>query len=262
MNAKNIKSVKSSDSSEVKEAPKAIAPPKIFAHRGYGGGFSASHKENTAEAFLEAKDAGADWVEFDVRRSSDGTLVCHHDAHLEDGRVVAETDSGDLPSDIPSLAEALEACDGMGVNIEIKNAPSDPDFDPTHEIAFSVAGVATAYVGYEMLLVSSFNFDTLTSIKNADAKISTGLLFFDPATALQNIERAKEGGHNVILPNISSVDLGFVEAAHSAGLSVTVWTVNEKEHILEMAELGVDGIITDEVSAAKKVLTKFAEDLG
>ena len=222
----------------------------IFAHRGS----SYRGKENTVQAFLEAKKLGADWVEFDLRRSLDGTLVVHHDAQLADGRLIAETNSTELPEDVPSLAEALEACQGMGVNIEIKNAPTDPDYDPNHEIASSVVGIASAYLDYEMLLISSFNHATLASIKNCDPKIPTGLLFFDPVGAMQNIELASEAGHNALHPNISSVDSSFVEKCHLLNLSVNAWTVNEKSHIKEMLELGVDGIITDEIELAQKIL--------
>jgi glycerophosphoryl diester phosphodiesterase len=41
------------------------------------------------------------------------------------------------------------------------------------------------------------------------------------------------------------VTAGFVRAAHRAGLPVHVWTVNEEQTMLELLELGVDGIITD-----------------
>ena len=100
----------------------------VVAHRGA----SAAALENTVEAFCRARDLGADWVELDVRRTADGVAVVHHDAHLPDGRRIGGLHAVDLPSHVPGLAEALEACDGMGVVVEIKNLPDDPDFD--HDI--------------------------------------------------------------------------------------------------------------------------------
>lgn len=229
----------------------------IFAHRGGG---TNKNRENTLEAFLNAKKLGADWVEFDLRRSQDGTLVVHHDAQLSDGRLIAETSSTDLPDYIPSLAEALEACDGLGVNIEIKNAPTEPDFDPNHEIAAAVAGIVSAYLDYEKLIVSSFNFDTLANIKDCDASIPTGLLFFDPLTAGQNIERVREAEYFAIHPHISSVDDSFMKDARGGNsdsrLAVNVWGVNNQSQIEEMLELGVDGIITDEPELARKIVSQ------
>ena len=48
---------------------------EIIAHRGSPG----LARENTVAAFIAARHLGADGVEFDVRRTSDGELVVHHD---------------------------------------------------------------------------------------------------------------------------------------------------------------------------------------
>src|SRR3954468_3922079 len=99
--------------------------PTILAHRGA----SSSHRENTIDAFRASGPMGADWVELDVRRTADGALAVHHDAHLADGRAIVELAASDLPAHVPLLAEALAACAPMGVNVEIKNWPADIDFD-------------------------------------------------------------------------------------------------------------------------------------
>lgn len=52
---------------------------KIIAHRG----FSSRYPENTFESFDAAIAAGADFVETDVRMTSDGVLVCSHDPDLK-----------------------------------------------------------------------------------------------------------------------------------------------------------------------------------
>ncbi len=49
------------------------------AHRGY----STAYPENTARAFEKAVEAGADFIETDVRLSRDGRLVCWHDPDLQ-----------------------------------------------------------------------------------------------------------------------------------------------------------------------------------
>ena len=132
----------------------------VIAHRGA----SAAAPENTIEAFRLARELGADWVELDVRRTADGVVVVHHDAHLADGRMVGDLAVDDLPEHVPSLAEALEACEGMGVNIEIKNLPDDPDFDADHLVSAAVAGLVAAYLGPERSLVTSFNVDAVDSV--------------------------------------------------------------------------------------------------
>src|SRR5437762_9663704 len=98
---------------------------EIIAHRGA----SASFPQNTLEAFRGARELGATWVELDVRRTADGLLAVHHDARLADGQAIVDLRAAELPSHVPSLAEALDACAPLGVNVEIKNSPNDVDFD-------------------------------------------------------------------------------------------------------------------------------------
>lgn len=63
----------------------------VIAHRG----FSAAYPENTHEAFERAIDAGADLVETDIRLSSDGVFVCHHDP-TTGGRDISSLSADDL----------------------------------------------------------------------------------------------------------------------------------------------------------------------
>jgi glycerophosphoryl diester phosphodiesterase len=106
-------------------------PIDVLAHRGC----AVAHRENTTAAFAEAVRVGADGIELDVRSSADGRLVVHHDPLLPDGRVVGRTHSTAFPDYVPLLGEALDACDGLLVNVEVKSDPSEPGF---------VAGEATA----------------------------------------------------------------------------------------------------------------------
>ncbi len=90
---------------------------QVIAHRGA----SRAERENTLAAFRRAAVMGANAVELDVRRTSDGAMAVHHDAVLPDGRVICEMTSAELPEHVPLLPAALDACNGMWVNIEIKN---------------------------------------------------------------------------------------------------------------------------------------------
>ena len=60
---------------------------------------------------------GADAVELYVRRCVSGELVIHHDPKLSDGRTFFSFDKRALPTPVPTLAEALDACGSMWVNI-------------------------------------------------------------------------------------------------------------------------------------------------
>ncbi|MEO9224307.1 MAG: glycerophosphodiester phosphodiesterase family protein, partial [Acidimicrobiales bacterium] len=95
--------------------------PFVYGHRGA----PERRHENTIEGFTVAKGLGVDGVELDARRTADGRIAVHHDAHLDDGRVLCDVAEADLPGCVPGLAAALDACRGIIVNIEIKNSPLD-----------------------------------------------------------------------------------------------------------------------------------------
>jgi len=221
-----------------------------MAHRGA----SKAAPENTVEAFRLASELGADWVELDARLSADGVVVVHHDAHLSDGRMLAELTLDDMPDNVPSLAEALEACEGMGVNIEIKNLPDDPDYDADHAVVDAVAGLAQAYLGPERTLISSFNMDSVDRMLRVDPSLPCAWLFFqitDPAAA---IERAVAHRMAAIHPYDTLVDSSMVRRAHEAGLLVNVWTVDDPDRMRELIDIGVDGICTNVPAVAREAV--------
>ena len=221
----------------------------VIAHRGA----SQAAPENTVEAFRLARDLGADWVELDVRRTSDGVAVVHHDAHLADGRRIGRMHAGELPGYVPSLAEALEACAGMGVHIEIKNLPDDPDYDSENLVADAVAGLIAAYLGPGRAVVSSFNVDAVDAVRAVDPAIPTALVcgIVEPAQA---VARATAHKMAAVHPFDAMCDAAFVRRAHDAGLAVNVWTINHAERMSELVAMGVDGLITDVPDVARGVV--------
>ena len=223
---------------------------RVIGHRGA----SASHPGNTIAAFLAALEAGADGVELDVRRTADDVLVVHHDAALVDGRVLRRTPSAELPDGVPTLAEALEACGDLWVDIEIKNLPSDPDYDAEHGISVAVAAMVAAYGANERVLVSSFDMGTLDRLRDVDPTIPTGWLVFSGTSPAQTVERAAAHGLDAVHPHDLLVDRALVRLATEAGLEVTVWTVDDPARIRQLADWGVDGIITNDPLAARRAL--------
>jgi glycerophosphoryl diester phosphodiesterase len=224
----------------------------VVAHRGA----SAAAAENTLPAFRLARELGADWVELDARRTADGVVVVHHDAHLTDGRVLAELNCDELPASVPSLAEALEECDGMGVNIEIKNLPDDPDYDEDHMVVDAVAGLVVAYLGVDRVLVTSFNIDAVDRLHAVDPSIPVGWLTFDIGDPSSAIDRAVAHEMTSIHPYDTHVDSALVRRAHDAGLQVHVWTVDDPDRMAELVDLGVDGIITNVPGIAREVVDR------
>jgi glycerophosphoryl diester phosphodiesterase len=223
---------------------------RVIGHRGA----TASHLENTIDAFRAAAEAGADGIELDVRRTADDVLVVHHDAALPDGRVLRRTPADELPTTIPTLAEALEACGDLWVDIEIKNLPSDPDYDAEHGISVAVAAMVAAYGASERVLVSSFDMGSLDRLRLVDPTICTGWLVFSGPSPAQAVERAAAHGLHAIHPHDLLVDAALLDRARRSGLAVNVWTVDDPDRIRQLASWGVDGILTDDPAGARRVL--------
>ena len=221
--------------------PGANATPLVYGHRGA----SADAPENTLEAFALARTQGAHGVELDVRRCRDGDMALHHDAELVDGRRIVELVRADLPAGSCTLAEALDECEGMVVNIEIKNVSIDPDHDPECALADTVVALLHERGGRDRVIVSSFGLPTIDRVRAIDSDVPTAFLTFIEPMGPEAIELAARHGHQAIHPHVATVDEAYVALAHEHGLAVNVWTVDYPDQIRQLAAWGVDGIVTN-----------------
>ena len=168
--------------------------------------------------------------------------------------LIRDSAAGDLPGEVPTLAEAFEACEGMGVNVEIKHLPGDPDHEDVHLVCDAVVGLASAYRPPEQLLVSSFDIAAVDLIRATDPGLPSGWIVAERYTADLLLERTVAHGHGAICPWDGLVDLHLVEHAHDRGLRVVVWTVDEPDRMVELAGWGVDGIISNDPGLLRRTL--------
>ena len=218
----------------------------VFAHRGCTEGFN----ENTIEAFSEARRLGADGVELDVRLTADGGLAIHHDAEIPGLGAIAALEVADLPAHVPLLADVLAVCEGMVVNVEIKNAPQDPGWDPGEAVAALTAAAIEEAGWTARVIVSSFQTATLRAVQAADGRLAIGALWVFAAEVEAALAEVAAAGFGAVHPFFVSVDADLVERAHAMGLAVNVWTVNAPEDLRAMVALGVDTVITDRLGDA------------
>lgn len=219
----------------------------IIAHRGA----SVAEPENTVPAFRRAVSMGADGIELDVRRTSDDRLVVYHDPCLADGRVIRETRRDQLPDHIPELAAALDACEGAFVNLEIKNDPDEPDFDPTEWAVHRTLALLERRRTDARWLVSSFRYETVQRCRSLAPRIRTGWLV-EHATA-DVIARVAIDGHVAVHPEVDELEEQQVGLAHAAGIAVNTWTCDDPARIGELIAWGVDGICTNVPDLARSV---------
>ena len=212
--------------------------PAIYAHRGV----SQNARENTIHAFELALEMGVDGIELDIWKSRDGHLIVHHDPDVN-GISIQETKASELPSFVPTLTEALDVCSELRVNIEIKS--SDQDRSAT----FHLAEVLVEMLRFrpdpvDRWLISSFDHDAMDRISDNAPEFQTGLLIWEePWRSV--LLRANDQGHCALHPHESLVDGTMVQAARENGLQLNVWTVNDVQRAGELANFGVEGLITD-----------------
>ena len=165
--------------------------PNVIAHRG------ASHlaPENTVTAFRLAGALGADGVEFDTLLTADGQFVVHHeyitDLHADARKIIPECTLEELRAldfgswkdprfageKIPTFAEAIEACSGVGtIQVEFKsprgaNATTDQDAF-AERILEEVEGTGLA----DKIIVTSFNHGILSRVKKLSPCQRVGVL--------------------------------------------------------------------------------------
>lgn len=213
--------------------------PVVVGHRGWPKRFP----DNTLAGFLAASGV-ADAVELDVRRSADGKLVLSHDAVLQ-GHLVSET-TWSILADLdlggghkPALLdEVLVAVSECPVQMEIKNIPFEPGYEPDHRLALEAAERSKPGD-----MVTSFNPATIGAVKSVFPDVPTGLAL-EPIISLDDaVKICVEGGHVGLIPRESMIDRPLELPDE---IEVFPWTVNNTERALELAEFGVSGIITDD----------------
>lgn len=225
---------------------------EVLAHRGA----SRAAPENTVEAFRTAAAMGSDAVELDVRRTADGALVVHHDPLLADGRAIVDVDAGGLPPQVPHLHAALDACAGMWVNVEIKNDPSEPDFDPSDHIADRVVSALRERDEDDRWLISSFRIETIDRCHALEPAIRTAWLVGEvPGDVIATMVGR---GHVALHPWFATLRRSHIDACHGAGIEVNTWTCDDPQRMLELIEWGVDGICTNVPDVALDVIAARA----
>ena len=220
--------------------------PLIIGHRGAMG----HETENSLPSIQKALDIGVDMIEIDVIRISSGELAVFHDERVErltnGGGRIEEYNMFDMRQlilegghRIPVLQDVLKLIDNkVRLNIELKGKNT----------ADRVNFITQYYIknrgwSQENILVSSFNWDELRTMRAANPDIAIAVLTEgDPEAA---IPIAQELQAEAINPSYTTLTAENVKAIQTAGFKVYTYTVNEPEDISRMTDYGVDGIFID-----------------
>lgn len=235
--------------------------PLAIAHR--GGATLAP--ENTLAAFEMASALGFRYLETDVRLTSDGHLVCFHDATLDrategTGRI-GRVRLGDLRKErvggiepIPTLAEALEAFPDSNFTVDLKEEAA---IEPLarllrHRPYADRVCVAGAWDGW------------LARLRRLAPDVTTALGWRSLTVLIWHSRAGTRPPRRVATAPFAHVPIKlgavpiFVERlvrhAHGIAVRVIVWTVDDPARMHLLLDMGVDGMITDRPDVLREVL--------
>ncbi|GAA0919169.1 glycerophosphodiester phosphodiesterase [Nonomuraea longicatena] len=242
--------------------------PLAFAHRGG----AAEGEENTAAAFGRAVELGYDYLETDVHATSDGVLLAFHDHTLDrvtdrrgrvaeqPYRVVRQARIGGV-HEIPLMEDLLGDFPRARFNIDVKEAGA---IGPLAEAVRRTAA-------HDRVCLTSFSDERLQRARAAMGREVCSSLGPRGVAALR--AAAATSGYGRLLAGLArsgvpcaQVPIGFrglrvttralVRTAHAIGMQVHVWTVNDADRMQRLLDLGVDGIMTDNISGLREVLDR------
>ena len=236
---------------------------KRIIHRANGG----VYPENTLEALEEMVQVDAEGIEIDIQLSKDDVPMVYHDPHL--GRLtgrdsfvrdlsVSELKSLEVRSKssgkggaIPTLDEAIAVVKGKKLfYIELKKGDAD-------KISESVLNIIGDRLSTDSFVLSSFDTKLIRSIKARDDNIRTGYIFASQLRRffLNRTEKAV-GGFDQWHIEKGLLNSRLLKKAGKINREVMVWKVNSENEMNRCIEMGVDGIITDDIYKLNEVLSE------
>jgi glycerophosphoryl diester phosphodiesterase len=220
---------------------------QVTGHRGSGAA-----PENSLTAIRQAIAAGADYAEIDVQRTLDGAVIVLHDGDLMrlggDPRKVGDLTLAELKlvdigvlkdaafagERVPTLQEVIDEARGrLKLNIELKYNRPDSLLVP------EVLRIVRDNGLVDQSTITSLDYAALADVERRAPEFRTGMIV------------TKSVGVPAKLPvdflsvNQAAATASLVERTQQQGKEVHVWTVNARDDMVRMIELGVDNLITD-----------------
>lgn len=194
---------------------------------------------------------------------------------------------------IPTLEELMQLIQSYDnkdiiLNIETKSYP-DPESigyknnaDPKKFVE-TFNNIVKKYNMEDRVVLQSFDWRTLIEMKKLNPNISTSALWQEQPSwgrdseSLRRYEQEKSPwlggldikdyqgdpvkaahaiGADIISPYYTEISKQDVDEAHSLGMKVVPWTVNNEKDMNMLLDMGVDGIISDKPWLLKQVLEK------
>ncbi|NYS24729.1 glycerophosphodiester phosphodiesterase [Rhodobacteraceae bacterium 2376] len=231
-----------------------------------------------------ARDPAGNWLSDAGPRVMDLTLVelqgydvgrlNPHHKYGENYPDQAPRDGARVPS-LDEFAAWAKADRGLIVNIEIKSyAHRDDLANPPEVLVGDALAVLRRHGIAGQCVFSSFDWRVLSALRATAPEIARAYLTYEqpgPENMIHAGSPWMDGlslaDHGDSLPRLIAAQGGKcwnayrrdvtpkrLAEAHDLGLAVNVWTVNDRDEMQEMIDMGVDGVITDYPATALELL--------
>jgi len=203
--------------------------PLLLGHRGARA--LKSIPENTLASFDRALADGCDGFEFDVRRTADDEAVVIHDPNS--GKIKIERATAQEVRDLPRLRDVLKRYQASAfLDIEMK----------VRGLERIIVDLFLRHRPHRGSVVSSFLPSALKGLHDQDATIPLGLI----CETKTQLRLWTELPVAYVIPHHELTDTDLIRKIKGAGKKIIVWTVNDPAEMRRFADLGVDGIISDD----------------
>jgi len=225
-----------------------------FAHRGA----RLEAPENTIPAFRLALEAGASGLETDVWCSSDGQVVCAHDAVAGRGlrrkRIVSSTAADLATMGVPRLADVYEELGtAFELSIDIK---ADDAGEPLLEVAAAHGALPRLWACAPdlELLRKLRGINTETKLVHSTHKRAIGVPIERHAFDLSEI------GVDAMNMHHTEWTAGLVSLFHRFGVKAFAWDTQETRHIRAVLKMGIDAVYCDRPDRMVATVSEWVPD--
>ena len=230
----------------------------VTAHRGNSGEFP----ENTIPAFQGGIDAGADWIELDIYRTKDGKIAVLHDSTTKRTgdkdmdiklSTFAELQTIDVATDFRKRngktleevpVERIPLLEDV-IKLVLKQHKTRVSIQPKMDCVADAMAIVRKLHAEKMVGFNDGNLQFMSQVKQLDPSVP---VFWDrlPNTNIdEDIRIAKERGFESIVIYYKGVTPEKVQKLKAAGITPGAWTVDEREDLIRLLNMGVERIYTD-----------------
>jgi glycerophosphoryl diester phosphodiesterase len=230
----------------------------ITAHRGA----SRVAPENSMAAFREAYNMGVKYIELDVHITKDGYVYVMHDDTLkrmlninEKSNSIKYKDIKDLTLNskydnyleekIPLLEDVLKWYKDKDFILNIELKPINNEYEL---LVNKTLELINKYNIKGKCVVASFNINAINYMHEIDDSIKYVYLGYQ----YYNIDYI-----NIYSINYAGITKELVDDLHSNNKTIYAWTLDNKDIIESMLNIGVDNIITNDPIYTKEIINNY-----